>query len=245
MEHNRSDIIPDKYGLQLSEGQKLLLSCFADAVFRSGEKFNLTGHKTMEAIMSDLVINSILPLKNITVPRGTEALDMGTGAGVPGIPLAVIRPDIRWTLMDSSIKKTEFINRFIQENGLGNVQAVNGRIEELALLPEYRFRYGLIVTRAMASPYICAELGTSFMKKKGMMYLYTRLKEEDLSKETGKHLGKCGLMPAGSEEKNAAGTETGILLIKKKDSPSDYPRRYSVIKREAAKAEAIRAQKPF
>lgn len=245
MEHYSTESIYGKYGLQLTDEQTQLLHSFAEAVFISGGRFNLTGHKTMEAITEDLIINSILPLKDLRVPRGTEALDMGTGAGVPGIPLAVIRPDIGWTLADSNGKKTEFINSFITEKGIRNVRAVNGRIEDLARMQEYRFRYGLIVTRAMASPYICAELGTSFMKKKGIMYLYTRLTETELSEETKRHTERCGLIPAGPEEREAAGTESGILLIKKKDSPADYPRRYSVIKRDAAKAEALTEQKPF
>ena len=222
----------------LSLEQQLLLEDYANAVHDENSRYNLTGHRAIEEIMEDLICRSISPLRNLNVPRGTFAADLGSGSGVPGVPLAIVFPDVKWTLFDSNHKKMAFVNSFAKEHSLGNVKAVAGRIEELAHDNNYRLNFEFIVSRAMAGVYICAELGTALLKKNGSLYLYSVIKQDDVPEQVRNHCADCGLAFAKTHERETLGiAEDGLLFVKRMNSKDGFPRRFPVIKRAAAKAE--------
>jgi 16S rRNA (guanine527-N7)-methyltransferase len=87
----------------------------------------------------------------VEVPKVACVIDVGTGAGMPGIPLKIVRPDLRVTLLDSTAKKLTFCDAVISDLGLVGIGTVHGRAEELARRPEYGRRYDLATARAVAS----------------------------------------------------------------------------------------------
>jgi 16S rRNA (guanine527-N7)-methyltransferase len=92
----------------LEQKQVELMKKYSSLVFEENQKFNLTGFKTMEEIVTELVISSVDCVDFSNVPRGTSIADIGTGSGVPGIPLAIAYPDLEFSLVDSNQKKASF-----------------------------------------------------------------------------------------------------------------------------------------
>jgi 16S rRNA (guanine527-N7)-methyltransferase len=101
-----------------------------------------------------------------------KVIDIGTGAGFPGLPIAIARPSWQVTLLDSKQKKVAFVNETIQALGLTNVIALAGRGEDINTIPAYRKKYDLAVVRAVGKPDICANYCLPFLKKSGTAVLY-------------------------------------------------------------------------
>jgi len=238
VEHHEIHNLFKKHGLSLNAAQETLLAAFVTDICAKNRLYNLTGFRGEKEIAEELVCRSIVPLKNLNVPRGTRAADMGAGAGVPGIPLAALFPEISWTLFDSNAKKTAFAETFAARAGLANVSVATGRIEELAV--DFKSSFDLIVSRAMAGAYICAELGAPLLKKGGLLYLYSNI--EALPAEVMSHCEACGLTLCGDGKRQTAGIGGEGLLFEKTIERNALPRRFSAIKRGAVKAETQRGE---
>ena len=126
-------------GLPPEKAEKLNL--YSELIHESNKKFNLTGLKTVEEIRSVLIKESLIPFSAINVPRGTLIADIGTGAGIPGIPLSIMLEEAEFTLFDAALKKTEFIKKIIRVLKLNNAEAVCGRIEELGRTGSFREKF--------------------------------------------------------------------------------------------------------
>ena len=151
-----------------------VLAEYAVAIHKENNKHNLTGHKTLPEIIENLIIGSIEPLKNIEVPRGTLFADIGTGAGIPGIPLSVYFNDCRGILFDSNQKKIRFVNKTISDFGLVNVNGIDSRVEDACRCDEYREKFDIVFTRAMSDIYTVAELSAPLLKTGGVVFLYIK-----------------------------------------------------------------------
>lgn len=118
----------DDLGLSLAEGQIQQLADFVGLLAKWNKAFNLTAVRNPAQMVPLHILDSlsIAPL----VAKSRRLLDVGTGAGLPGIPLAIAQPQCRFTLLDSNIKKTRFVKQAILELGLQNVEVVHSRIEE-------------------------------------------------------------------------------------------------------------------
>ncbi len=228
--HNKINISPEQSSRLLS---------YAALIHEENQKYNLTGHKTLEQIVENLIIESILPIKGLIVPRGTIFADLGTGAGIPGIPLAVYIENSQGILFDSNNKKIQFINSAAAECGINNIKTVNCRIEEAGRKNEYRELFNWVFSRAMADIYTACELGAPLLKKGGVLFLYSKEKELISKPLFMKHLDNLGLEPFSEDsivnnQKNLrAPDSTGIILKKIKPCPPIYPRRIAVIRRES------------
>ena len=236
MEH-----LPDLNSLFQSAGiddprmQSLMIK-YSDEIFNENKKFNLTGHKTLLNIIENLFIKSLIPVKGLDVPRGTLFADMGTGAGIPGIPLAIKHPEAKAILFDSNHKKIDFINKTSNRLGISNASAIAGRIEELCRendhAHKYRGSFDMVFTRAMSDIFTITELGAPLLKVNGLLFLYSGDKGE-LGNFMAEHINNLGL---SMEKLPAIEAGSGIITFRKiKETDVKYPRRISVIKRMAAK----------
>lgn len=113
-------------------------------------------------------VDSLTPLTaDGLIPMGAAVIDVGSGAGFPGIPLAIARPDIQITLLDAQQKRVRFLQEACAQLNLANVRAVHGRAEDAAHLMEYRENFGLALARAVASLPALLELLLPFVRVGG------------------------------------------------------------------------------
>lgn len=230
--------------LENTFNQKLIrekLSGYAEMIHSENKKYNLTGFKTIKEIDENLIVNSILPVKNLNVPRGTSGVDVGTGSGIPGVVLAILFDHINFTLIDANKKKTDFIEMVKAEFKIENITVLNERIENVARSEKYRSAFDFCITRAFGPLYYSYEFGLPLLKKESFLYIYSHLSVEDLSSELKDHVSLLGgTFNYTSEMRSSLGIDSeGLLVIKKNESPEQYPRRFPVVKREAAKCPEV------
>ena len=130
--------------LEATEAQQNLLLAFVDLIQKWNKAYNLTAIRNRDEILRLHILDSLAVLPYIT---GQRIIDVGTGAGLPGIPLAIFMPDVQFTLLDSNSKKTRFVQQVILELKLNNVEVVHSRVENLGRDAEY----DAVLSRAFAS----------------------------------------------------------------------------------------------
>ena len=209
---------------------------YISLIDEASKKFNLTGYKTREDMRRGLVYDSILPMSGLSVPRGTSFVDIGTGSGVPGVVLCVLFPFLNGVLVDSNNKKIDFISESALKLGLTNLTAVSSRGEDFSSSKKNKEKFDFCVTKAFGPLYFSAEFAAPVLKDNGFLYIYSHLSEEVLSHVLKIHFSNVGLFPgSASERKDAGVSDKGLFWIKKNKTPSCYPRKFPVIKREASK----------
>lgn len=117
----------NQLGVSLTESQSSQLLCYLTLLNKWNKAYNLTAVRNPEEMLTRHLIDS---LSIVPWVKGENIIDVGTGPGLPGIPLAILFPETRFTLLDSNGKKTRFLTQCKLEIGLGNVTVVHGRVEE-------------------------------------------------------------------------------------------------------------------
>ncbi len=167
------------------------------------------------------------------IPNHAKILDVGCGGGFPSLPLAIVRPDIHVTALDSTAKKTEYVLRSADRLKLNNLSTVTGRAEELAHDTRYREQFDATTARAVSSLPILAEICLPFIKVGGtMLALKGRQDAEEITNAVLKLGGSpyriysFNLMGNGLEEARCV-----ISSEKKTHTSGEYPRVYAQIKK--------------
>ncbi len=138
----------EKASLPFEESQLLLLEEYVRLLLDWNKKVNLISRKDEENVWYSHIVHSLLPLTLVQIPPGLSLLDLGSGGGLPGIPMAIVRPDLRLTLLDSIRKKTTAVDDMVLKLGLPNVKVLTGRAEELQRQSTERF--DIVIARAVA-----------------------------------------------------------------------------------------------
>jgi 16S rRNA (guanine527-N7)-methyltransferase len=221
-----------KIDLNKATMDKMLV--FAEMIHSTNQKFNLTGLKTKDEILTELILKSIEPVCDIIVPRGTRFADIGSGAGIPGIALAMYFDNFSGILIESNQKKVAFIKGVIDELKLKGIEVICSRAEEIAGSAVHREQYDWGFARAFGKLHISIELVAPFVKKNGHLYIYSSLLTKDLLLETFKHAEKLGLhIMSHKEVSEIKLTGAGLCFKKERQTPGKYPRMFAIIKREA------------
>jgi 16S rRNA (guanine527-N7)-methyltransferase len=212
------------------------LFLYSRMLLEENEKHNLTGLKSLEDIIRTLVCDSIDPVEKINVPRGTSFVDIGTGSGIPGVVLGIWFPEYNGTLIESNSKKTDFIERVIDKLNIDNLRVINRRAEDVSHGQELRNGFDWCFTRAFGPLYYSLEFGIPLLGIEGKLYIYSNLSVENLSPELIEHCRVLGGKDIATKEHERYGLdEKGLLFIKKNPTEQIYPRRFPIIKREAAR----------
>ena len=235
MEHNELHDWAEEKGIKVDPHSEELLLKYASLIYSTNKRYNLTGLQSLHDIIVQLIIDSIEPFSTMHVPRGTLFADMGTGAGIPGIPLAIYYKAWKGILIDSNNKKISFVNSVIRELNLGNLVSRSGRIEELAR-GTMRETLDIVISRALGEIYFVLEAGAPFLKKGGFLYIYSKLRHDDMSQHLIEHGRELGLSLMDSDQHDHYGvTQSGIMFLKTSTTDMKYPRAMPVIKREIKK----------
>ncbi len=156
-----------------TEQQQLQLQLLYAAVVATNQKLNLTRITEPQEFWEKHLWDSLRGVGDlIRNPLAMQVIDIGTGAGFPGLPLAIAKTDWQITLVDSTAKKIGFIAAIAPEIGLTNIYPFVGRIEELGQQSQHRHQYDLALVRAVASANICAEYALPLVKIGGKAILY-------------------------------------------------------------------------
>jgi 16S rRNA (guanine527-N7)-methyltransferase len=159
-------------GFILSERQLEQFCLYANLLLQWNEKMNLTAIKDPIEICKKHFIDSLCLVKTKLLDKSNSLIDVGTGAGFPGIPLKIVFPDINITLLDSLKKRVAFLEEVIDNLQLHHISAFHGRAEEFGKWEEHREQYDICVSRAVASLPTLLECGIPFVKIGGFFVAY-------------------------------------------------------------------------
>lgn len=152
----------DALGQSLSTEQVEKLSFLLCELHRWGQKVNLTGILDLRKMVAAHVLDSLAVRSFI---EGSNVIDVGTGAGFPGLPLAIVEPELEFSLLDSNRKKISFVNHVIGQLGISNATAVKARAQDYA--PGTRF--ATVIARALASTPKLLQLAGHLVKEDGVL----------------------------------------------------------------------------
>lgn len=223
-------------GIELKEEQLSMLSSFYEMLVEKNKVMNLTGITEWDDVVLRHYIDSISisEIMNLNDFRG-KVLDLGTGAGFPGIPLKIIFPNLQITLFDSLNKRIRFLQEVIDELELKNIEAIHGRAEEFGKNSDYREQYDLVVSRAVANIATLSEYCLPFVKVGGSFISYkTDSIEEEIS-NSGKAVSILGGKIERVEHFTLPNTdmERSLLQIKKiKTTGKKFPRKAGLPSKE-------------
>lgn len=128
--------------------------------------------KPVDNLLTDLIRQSVAPLAQIDIPGHAKVLDVGSGAGLPALPLKFARQDLQVTMLEPRRKKYLFLNRVIEELGLDGILAVRSRLEEICDKPEWQGEFDLITTRGTGSAADLFPLAKGLIRPGGMCWFY-------------------------------------------------------------------------
>lgn len=220
------EIIKEKfknYGFDLSDKQAKQFFDYYEFLVSENQKYNLTAITDFNDVVMKHFIDSVLPLNEIK--ENASVIDVGTGAGFPGVPLKILRPDIKLTLLDSLQKRINFLNQLLKLLGINDVKTIHSRAEDYIKQGREKFEYAL--SRAVASVPTLAEYLLPYVKVDGeiLMYKGSGFQEElDLGHKAIKILG--GQVENVLNYKlNEIDSQRNIIIIKKISmTDKKYPR---------------------
>ena len=222
----------DKEGLGLSDEMLRALDTYAAMLVKTNEVMNLTNITDDEGIAVRHFIDSLTLVPYIREEQkraGREDLciiDVGTGAGFPGIVLKIAVPDIRLTLLDSLQKRLNFLDEVSSALGLENVKTIHGRAEDAGHDPSLREKYDVSCARAVANLPVLCEYCLPFVSKGGA-FLAMKGNVDDEEKASGKALKILGGEKERTDSFLLPGTDMNrsIVVVRKiRSTPSRYPR---------------------
>ena len=219
-----------KLGLQLAPQQLELFQVYYQELIDWNRRLNLTAITDYEEVQVKHLLDSLTVVLALEQPlgKGVKLIDIGTGAGIPGIPLKIVLPDIELVLLDATKKKAVFLEHIVQRLNLEGVQVVVGRAEEIAHQPEYRQQFDLVLSRAVAGLPVLLELTLPFCAIGGR---FIAQKKGDLKAEVSTAQRAISVMGGRLTdikkiELTEFADERWLLAIDKVgETPPQYPRR--------------------
>lgn len=226
--------IMERLGLLADEEKAKKIEAYNHMVIEMSKKINLTGIKEEEESMIKNIYDSLTVYEESYFPEGGSVLDLGTGAGFPGVILAILRPDMDFTLMDSIQKKLTFIENACEELGIKNVKCLHLRAEEGGRRRKTRESFDVVTARAVKSMPVISEWALPFVKVGGVFAAMKGPGALEELKDSGKILRE---MKSKLDKKKELSLPNGdgrtILYIKKEGTtPKTYPRKVGVAERK-------------
>lgn len=224
-----------EFGLSLDDGQKEAFQKYYDLLIEWNSFMNLTAITEPDEVCVKHFLDSVSLCKAIDCDREMELIDIGTGAGFPSIPLKIMFPKLKITMLDSLGKRVRFLDEVIGNLNLKGITAVHSRAEDLALKSEYRERFDICVSRAVANLSTLSEYCLPYVKIGGFFVSYKSEKVAEEVKSAQNAVKILGgeiskqiefILPCSDIYRN-------LFMIKKvKPTPKKYPRKAGVPSKE-------------
>ena len=226
-----------KHNFELTDKQKQQFKLYFKMLIEVNEHVNLTRITEEDEVYLKHFYDSITPLFTFgaVFKDGATLCEVGAGAGFPSIPLKILKPGLKVTIVDSLQKRLNFLKDLISELGLTDVELVHGRAEDVGQNKLYRERFDIVTARAVARMSVLSEYCLPLVKKGGYFVALKGPKAEDELDDGKKALEVLGgklikdeelTLPASEEER------TLVLVQKVKSTPKKYPRQAGTPRRK-------------
>lgn len=218
-------------GIVLSDEQLGQFETFYHLLVEKNKVMNLTSITEEDEVIGKHFLDSLMVSRVMDMTKVRRLIDVGTGAGFPGIPLKIAYPETEVVLLDSLNKRIKFLGEVIDALGLTAVEAVHGRAEDAARLPEYRASFDLAVSRAVANLSTLSEYCIPFVKVNGYFVSYKAGKGLEEIEQSASCMKALGSKIEQTDEFQLPGDDARRVLIrikKCKGTPKAYPRKAGV-----------------
>jgi len=221
-----------KLGIALDDEQVKKFAEYTELLLEWNDKFNLTSILDPDEIVVKHYLDSLTCFKAVKFRRGDTVADVGTGAGFPGVPIAIVRPDLEITLIDATNKKLIFLDEIRRRLELPHIELVHSRAEEAGRLPEHRERYNIVVARAVSDMRVLVEYCLPLVKVGGV---FIAMKGPDIENELAGARPGIGTLGGGKPEiigltlPNTDIRRSIITISKVRPTPKKFPRHGSKI----------------
>lgn len=228
----------EDYGINLNEIQINQLLKYMALLKEWNERINLTAITEEKEIIKKHFIDSFSILRSNVIKENASIIDVGTGAGFPGIPLKIIMPNIKVVLLDSLKKRINFLNTVIGELKLVNIATIHGRAEEISKEPLYREKFDIVTARAVANMSLLSEYCLPYVKKNGY---FIAMKGPSGYEEVSGAMKAISIL--GGKVKEIVETQIldeeikhNVIIVEKvANTPQKYPRRFAIIEKNPLK----------
>ena len=215
----------EKVGITLSDKQVAQFCIYGDLLLEWNQKMNLTSIVDPSEVILKHFVDSLTPNQHL---RGTRLVDIGTGAGFPGIPLKIVQPSLQIVLVDSLNKRLDFLREVVLKLDLSEVDIIHARAEELGRDSNYRAGFDIVISRAVARLPVLLEYAIPLLKVNGIFIAMKGSQVDDELTEAKGALVELGAR-IESIEKFSLGSEAvhrSIVIIQKCAVTSkEYPRK--------------------
>lgn len=237
MEYNTSQFEKDltALGIKLSDEQVKQFLKYYELLVEWNSFMNLTAITEYDEVMKKHFVDSLSLIKTFDVNKEATVIDVGTGAGFPGLALKIAFPKLKVTLLDSLNKRINFLNEVIAQLGLTGIDTVHGRAEDFAKPDKLREKYDLCVSRAVANMSTLSEYCLPFVKVGGEFISYKSEKTEEELSKANKAISLLGGKFERSNEFYLPDSDIyrNLVVIKKiKGTPKKFPRKAGLPSKE-------------
>lgn len=225
-------------GFNLTENQYNQFMEYMKLLQEWNEKINLTAITEDEEVIKKHFIDCIKAFKSDAVKNAKTVIDVGTGAGFPGLPIAIMNPNINVTLLDSLNKRINFLNTVVAKLELKNVVTIHSRAEDGARKPELRENFDVATSRAVANMAVLSEFCLPYVKLNGYFVALKGPSIDEEIREGKKAIGTLGgelesIIEVNIEESDLKHNIVEIKKIRK--CPKTYPRKAGSINKKPIK----------
>lgn len=223
------------FGITLTDEMQRQFDRYFELLVEWNKVMNLTGITDYDEVNEKHFLDSLAVVRVLDLSGTDRVIDIGTGAGFPGIPLKIVFPHLHVTLLDSLNKRIRFLGHVAEELQLADVELLHGRAEDFAKKKEYRETYDLCVSRAVANLAILSEYCLPYVKENGYFIPYKSGEIEEELDASKKAVSLLGGKIETVEKFTLPGTDIGRSLVKirkVKKTPGKFPRKAGLPSKE-------------